>query len=40
VEEFESINDSSEGYEDDDEYEIDCLFPEERLLPGVQLKRE
>ncbi|WP_341531398.1 hypothetical protein WKK05_37435 (plasmid) [Nostoc sp. UHCC 0302] len=41
VEEFESINGLSEEYEDDDdEYETDCLFPEERLLPGVQLKRE
>ncbi|MBD2532931.1 hypothetical protein H6G97_26480 [Nostoc flagelliforme FACHB-838] len=34
VEEFELINDSS-GSEDDDEYETDCLFPEETLLPGV-----
>ena len=40
VEEFELINDSSEEYEDNDEYETDCLFPEERLLPGVQLKHE
>lgn len=38
--EFELINDSSSEYEDDDECETDCLFPEERLLPGVQLKHE
>jgi hypothetical protein len=35
VEEFELINDLSEEDEDDDEYKTDCLFPEERLLPGV-----
>lgn len=40
VEEFELINYSSSGYEDDDEYETDCLFPEEHLLPEVQLKHE
>ncbi len=40
IEEFELINYSSEGYEDDDEYETDCLFPEEHLLPEVQLKHE